>query len=57
MGLHDISNPTKKRKRDWASAKKVGDFEDRCGDQKQVKDPIAAVPVGGCVDYFRDLFY
>lgn len=57
MGLHDVSNPTKKRKGDWASAKRVGDFEDRCGGQKQGKDPIAAGPVGGCGDNFRDLSY
>lgn len=51
MGLHDVSNPTKKRKGDWASVK-VGDFEDWCGGQKQGKDPMAAVPVEGCVDFF-----
>lgn len=56
MGLHNVSNPTKKRKGDWTSVKKVGDFEDRCGGQKQGKDPMAAVPVGGCVDFFLERF-
>lgn len=57
MGLHDVSNPTKKRKGDWGSAKKVGNFEDQCGGQKQGKDPIVLCLLEAVWISFRDLFY